>query len=217
MNRGVRGSALLELLVASAGALLVVAMVAGLYPTHARAYAGGRDRLELRASLRRVLDGILREIRTLGFDPIVDPTDPAAFDGAADGLAIAEAERIEVRADFRGASAGDPPDDRLDEGSAERTGFQRSTGTDSVTQRTGGLVVPLTDGLRVDAGGLRFRYLDACGVERAPPLDAAARREIASIRVELSATHLGSSGVEQVAGRVALRNRRGLLCPGSPP
>ena len=212
MSGRARGSALLELVVASAGALLVVAMVAGLYPTHAGAYAGGRDRQELRATLRRVTDGIVREVRSLGFDPVVAPGDPAGFDGPAEGLAIAEAGRIEIRSDHHGAGAGDPPNDRLDESSSERTAFQRSAGTGGVTQRFGNFTAPLTEGIVVPPGGLRFRYFDACGAERLPPLDGAARRTVGSIAVELSARHAASPDVVTVTARTALRNRRGLRC-----
>lgn len=216
MRRGDRGSALLELVVASAGALLVVAMVAGLYPTHARAYAGGRDRQELRATLRRVVDGIVREVRGLGFDPTVVPADPDGFDGASDGLSMAETSRIEVRSDLHGADSADPPDDRLDGASSERTAFQRSAATGGVTQRLGDFAVPLTDGISVGGEGLRFRYFDACGAERVPPLDPAARAEVASVTVELAARHERSGETVAVAARTALRNRRALRCGGGP-
>jgi len=215
------GFTMVELLVASAAALLVVAMMSSLYPTHARAFAAGRDTQELRATLRRVADGIAREIRGLGFDPIDDPSDPSGFDGASDGLAVAEAARIEVRSDLHGASPGTAPDDRLDWGSSERVSFHRSTSTQGILQAIGGFASPLCDAVVVREGGLRFRYLDACGDELVPPAGAslaiAERRRVAAVEVTLSAEHEASRRSETVVGRTALRNRLALRCPVAGP
>lgn len=214
------GFTLIELLVATTAALLVVAMIASLYPTHARAFAAGRDAQELRATLRRVSDGIAREVRGLGFDPIVDRDDATAFDGASDGLAVAETERLEVRSDLHGAAPGTPPDDRLDTGSAERVSFYRSTSTGGILQAAGGFATPLCDGVVVREGGLRFRYFDACGDELVPPaggsLAAAERRRVTALEITLLAEHEDSGLAETVVGRATLRNRRALRCADLP-
>ena len=60
MIRSPAGTSVVEMLVASASALLVVALVAGTVPVHARAFNGGRDRQELRSSLRRIADAVAR-------------------------------------------------------------------------------------------------------------------------------------------------------------
>ena len=210
------GSSVVEMLVASTSALLVVALVASTVPVHARAFNGGRDRQELRSSLRRITDAVAREARSLGFDPIEVPSDPLGFDGRGDGLAIAEPTRLEMRSDHHGSGGSGAPNDRFEAASDERIAFAWSAGTRNVTQSIGGLHLSIAQGVQLRADGFRLRYFDACGRElMIPPggLGAADRRAVAALEVSVGGHHVGRGGSATETARVALRNRRDVLCP----
>lgn len=207
---GARGASVVEILVASAAAFLVLASCAQTVLAQHELWRLQDSRMRLREGARRVSEAIAREIRGAGFDPL--PGGP--FDGATDGVSVATVEAIELLADRGGAPDGSP-DGAADPASDERIGFYRSAGQRSVYETIGGLVAPLLDGPEVPPGGLVFRYFDACGGELVPGvtgLDAATRPRVASVRVRLVLEDPASRERVEAGTVVALRNRQELAC-----
>jgi len=207
---GRAGFTLLEMLVAVGSALFILAAVGGFARAESRMIDRECRRLRVTEANRRVLDMITRELKGAGFAPV-----SGGFDGAADGLAVAERTRIEVRSDLHGTTAGDPPDGVLDVDSDERVGFVLNAARGLVSESIGRQVLPLTLESAVPADGLWFRYFDACGEEIVPAtgteLAAAERARVRSVTVHLTTR---AAGGDAVGGEVTstLRNRQGLRC-----
>lgn len=202
------GFTLLELLVSVTSSLLIVAAVGSFSRAESRMADRESRRLRLREANRRVLEMIAREVRGAGFAPVA-----GSFDGGRDGLAVAARDRIELRSDLHGATTTEAPDGTLDVDSDERIGFFLNASR-AVSESVGRQTLPLTLDSTVPAGGLVFRYLDACGDEILPAagtdLSADERPRVRSIAVGLTI----KEGVESVAEELtaALRNRRSLRC-----
>jgi hypothetical protein len=204
-----RGFSLLELLVAAACASLIVGAVCGFARAEGRLLDAEARRLRLREASRRVLSMIVRETRHAGFTPHT-----GSFDGAADGLTLAERDRIEVRADLHGSSSDDPPDGRLDSDSDERSGFSLNGLRGLVSLENGRQTLPLTiDGL-VPAAGLAFRYFDACGDElpsSSTGLAAEARARVTRVYATLTVRDVHGDALTSAAS-ATLRNRNAAIC-----
>jgi Tfp pilus assembly protein PilW len=204
------GLGLIEILVATCSSLLVLAAVGGFARAEARLLDREARRLRLREASRRVLDLVVREIRGTGFAPTA-----GTFDGAADGLSIAAPDRIEIRSDWHGSSAGTPPDGVLDPDSDERTGFFLNASRGIVAETVGRQTLSLTLDSMVPADGLLFRYFDVCGLEitpaSGPELSADERAKVRRVAVSLVVRERGGETITAEASS-ALRNRTGLEC-----
>jgi len=205
-----RAFTVLELVVTMASSLLILAALGGFCRAENRLIDRESRGTRLREASRRVLEMVSREIRGAGFAPAL-----GSFDGSADGLSAARADRIEVRSDLHGAADDDPPDGVSDPDSNERIGFFLNPGRGLVDQTVGRQTSPLTLDATVPADGFRLRYFDACDREIVPPtageLSAAERARVRRITVALTVRDAagGSMSAETSA---ALRNRGDLRC-----
>lgn len=207
---GRSGWTVVEMLAATACSLLILAALAGFVRGQTRFLDREGRRLALRESCRRVLDMVAREVRGAGYEPVA-----GAFDGAADGLAVASRDRIELRSDLHGSSAIDPPDGILDVDSDERIGFFLNPARGQVSETVGRQTLPLTLDFTVPANGFELRYLDACGTEivaaSGASLAAAERARVRSVAARLNVTQPGAGGVSASVVST-LRNREVLRC-----
>jgi hypothetical protein len=207
---GRSGWTVVEMLAATACSLLILSALGGFVRGQTRFVDRESRRLALRESCRRVLDMVGREVRSAGYEPVA-----GTFDGAADGLAVAARDRIELRSDLHGSSATDPPDGILDVDSDERIGFFLNPTRGQVFETVGRQTLPLMLDASVPAGGFELRYLDACGGEIVPTsgisLTSEERTRVRSVAARLNVTRPGVGGVS--AGTVStLRNREDLRC-----
>jgi hypothetical protein len=204
------GWTVVEMVAAMTCSLLILAALGGFARAQTRFLDRESRRLELRETCRRVLDMIAREVRGAGYAP-VDGT----FDGAADGLAIAARDHVELRSDLHGASPGEPSDGILDADSDERVGFLLNPSRGSVSETIGRQTVPLTLDFTVPIGGFEIRYFDACESEVVPAggasLTAAERARVRSIGARLAVTQPDVGGVS-AEFLSTLRNREQLRC-----
>jgi len=205
-----RGFTVVEMLVAVGSSLAILAAVGGFARGQARMVGRECRRLSITETSRRVLDTIAREIRGAGFTPVT-----GGFDGAVDGLSLAEPNRIELRADLHGATSADPPDGVVDVDSDERVGFVLNSARGSVSQSIGRQSLPLTLDGSVPPDGLHFRYFDACDEELVPPsglsLAAAELTRVRHITVALTVRE-GSGNALAADATATLRNRQALRC-----
>lgn len=205
-----RAFTLLELLVTMASSLLVLAAIGGFCRAESQLLEREARGARLREASRRVIEMVAREIRGAGFAPTSGP-----FDGAADGLSLARAERLEVRSDLHGAAGGDPPDGVVDPDSDERIGFFLNPARGLVDQTVGTQTRPLTLDSMVPANGFHLRYFDACDGEIVPPaagaLSAAERARVRRIAVALTISDATGSSISAEVS-AALRNRGDLKC-----
>jgi hypothetical protein len=204
------GLGLTEMLVAMCSSLLIVAAVGGFARAESRLLDREAHRLRLREASRRVLDLVARELRGAGFAPAAGD-----FDGATDGLSIAAPDRLEVRSDLHGASAQTPPDGHLDVDSDERIGFFLNASRELVAETVGRQTLSLTLDSMVPAGGLAFRYFDACDLEITPAagaeLSAEERASVRRVGVSLVVRERGGDAITAEVSS-ALRNRSRLQC-----
>lgn len=208
--RRTAGFSVLELVLSAASAALIVAAVCGFARSEGRLLDEEARKLRLREASRRVLSAIVRELRHAGF-----ASRAGSFDGAADGLALAFRDRIEVRADLHGASSADPPDGVLDVDSDERSGFSLNERRGVVTLETGRQTLALTVDGMVPSRGLELRYFDACDDELVPAEAGLSSEERARVR-RIAATLTvrdGRVGAITASAGAALRNRTDLACP----
>ncbi|MGH7856628.1 MAG: hypothetical protein ACREQY_04800 [Candidatus Binatia bacterium] len=204
---GRTGFTAVEVLVATAATLLLLASVGTAAAFQRRLLARETASLERREACARVLGMIAREVRGAGFDPVADGT----FDGALDGIAVARQALLEIRSDHHGAQPGTAPDGEVDLGSDERIAFFRSPSSRSVALSLGSQTQSLTWDVVVPAGGLAFRYFDGCGRELVPEepagLSAEDRRRIRRVTISIEVSAAG--GTDSLAGEASafLRNR----------
>ncbi len=200
-----KGFTAIEVLIATAATLLIVTGAFGFARAERRVIDRESRALELREVCRRVAALIVREVREAGSAPAV-----GSFDGAADGLSFAAADRIEVRADRHGVEGDEPPDGESSPDSDERIAFFLSSLRGILYQSVGSQALPLTEERAVGPGGLRFSYFDACGRELVPPpgggLSDAERRRVLGVAVALEASDR-SGGTRTVEATVAIRSR----------
>jgi len=206
---GRAGFTILEVLVAAASSLLILAAVGGFARAESRMVERESRRLRAREANRRVVAMIAREIRGAGFAPV-----PGGFDGAADGLAVAARAHLEIRSDLHGTTSADPPDGILDPDSDERLGFSSNPSRGVVSESMGRQTLPLTLESTVPRDGLVVRYFDACGRELVPApggeLSLEERATVRAVAVRLTVVE-GTETVTSEA-RAALRNRETLRC-----
>ncbi len=208
--KGTRGWTIVELLAAMACSLLILGALGGFVRGQTRFLDHELRRLALRETCRRVLDMVAREVRGAGYEPV-----GGTFDGAADGLAVAARDRIELRSDWHGSSSADQPDGILDVDSDERIGFFLNPARGLVSETVGRQTLPLTLDSTVPANGFELRYLDACGAEviaaSGASLTAEERARVRSVAARLNVTQPGIGAVS--ADIVStLRNREALRC-----
>ena len=208
--RSTVGLTLVELLVAVAASLLLLAAVAAFSRAQSRALERDSRHLRLHEASRRVLGSMAREIRVAGFAPLAGD-----FDGDADGLMVAASDHFELRADLHGSSTSDPPDGELDVDSDERIGFVLNSLRGVVSQTIGRQSQPLTLDGTVPADGLVVRYFDACDEEVVVPaggeLDEVDRRRVRRLEIRLVVRERGGEMLTSET-TAALRNRQRLRC-----
>jgi Tfp pilus assembly protein PilW len=206
---GRAGFSVLEVLVAAASSLLILAAVGGFARAESRMVERESRRLRAREANRRVVAMIAREIRGAGFAPVA-----GGFDGASEGLAVAARARLEIRSDLHGTTSGDPPDGVLDPDSDERVGFSSSSSRGIISQSMGRQTMPLTLESMVPQDGLVIRYFDSCGSELVPPtggeLSPAERATVRAVTVRLTVVEDTETVTSEA--RAALRNRETLRC-----
>jgi hypothetical protein len=200
------GLGTLELLVASAVALLAAAALGHAALLHGRVSNHERASVELREALRRVLDLASREIRGAGFDP----SSAGPFEGRTEGVLAAATSRIELCADRHGLDSADPPDGQCDSRSDERISFYGSS-SGALFEGVGRQSLPLLPRNVIAPRGFEFGYLDACAREIAPPDDGelppSDRPRIRAVRIRLRLEDPTSALSVSGESLVALRNR----------
>jgi hypothetical protein len=208
----IRGYSTVEILVATFGALLTVASLAGGAQAQSRLYARETTLQRLREAERRVLAMMRREIRGAGYAPVAG----GSFDGEADALAIARTDWIELRADRHGPTGDDPPDGILESDSDERVGFYRNRTRDMIYESLGEEKLSLTSGVVAREGSLGFAYFDACDRPIAMPaggeLAAADRHRVRRVAVTLRLADPASGAEAAAEASAVIRNRLGLAC-----
>lgn len=204
-----KGLTLVELLVSLGAALLIVAAIGGFARDESRLLDREAGRLRLREASRRVLEMVVRELRGAGFASIA-----GGFDGSRGGISVADGDHVEVCSDLHGAAAASPPDGALDPDSDERIGFFSSPSRGVVSQSVGRQTLSLTLESMVPAGGLVFRYFDACGAEIPTGAGELSAEDRARVRVVGARLTVRERSGESVTTEVssALRNRAGLRC-----
>ncbi len=205
-----KGLTLVELLVSLGSSLLIVAAIGGFARDESRWLDREARRLRLREASRRVLEMVVRELRGAGFAPVA-----GGFDGASEGVSVAQPDHVEVCSDLHGATAESPPDGALDADSDERIGFFASPSRGVVSQSVGRQTLSLTLESMVPPGGLAFRYFDACSDEISAGASELSAEDRSRVRVVGARLTVRDRAGETVTTEVssALRNRAGLHCP----
>jgi type II secretory pathway component PulJ len=174
----IAGFALVELLVSTAVAGLLLAGLVLLLDTALRASTAGTARVEAQQAVRWALDRLSRELREAGFDP------------RGSGLAaieIAEPTRVRLVHDHDEDGAIDP--------TRERVTYSWDASARILRREAGGGAQPLIN----DVHALTLTYLDAAG------RPATAAPAVRSVRVRLEVGARPPHAVMET--EVALRNR----------
>jgi len=163
-----RGATLVELLVGSALALVVLAAALGGMASGADALAAIARRAAADEAVVLVSEALRFDVRRAGFDPAAIGVE-AVVDASPDGLTL------DADLDADGA---------VDERSVERVRWACRGSARDLQRAVGHQAMPLVSGLEHCA----FVYLDAGGDELGDgrPLDAAARRAVRIVVLELS-------------------------------
>lgn len=163
---GARGFTLVELLVAMATGLVILAVVVNTVVLHRGAYQVQDQYAEMVQTARAALDMVSRELRMAGFDPT-----RAGFEGLA-----LNPSRLCIRADARGENPGDPPDGDTDDPN-EDIAYQYDPVHLQIDRNTGGGFQPFAE----DIVAFSFEYLD----EKGRP--AAAAGDIRQVALRITA------------------------------
>lgn len=185
-----RGSTLVELLVASTLALLVLGLLTSAIGEGGRLLAAVSARGQAEDTVHGAIEALVFDVRRAGYSP-------AGL--AVDALSEARTDRITLQADLDGNGA-------VDTSSEEVTAYACALATGRLSRLIGRQSLPLAEGITACA----FRYLDAAGGAIAVPaagLDASARSRVRTIGLDLTLT--ASRGVSPAARSitVAMRSR----------
>ncbi|HZP42899.1 MAG TPA: hypothetical protein VFD84_15510 [Candidatus Binatia bacterium] len=182
------GLGIVELLVGTALALVVLGALAGAVGTGARVLAAAGARGEVEDALQAALESFAFDLRRAGFDPAAAGI-PALADAAAD--------RLTTVADLDG-------DGVVDGTSEETTGWVCGGSPPRLSRIVGRQSLPLVDGL----GRCELSYLDAAGSAVAVPaagLGAADRARVRAVGIALEARAPGLRTPSARRVAVALR------------
>lgn len=178
---GRRGMTVVELLVGTMLALVVLGALAGAVGTGARVLAAAGARGEAEDTLEMALEALTFDLRRAGYDP------------AAAGLAPltdAAADRVGSVADLDGDGA-------IDATSEETTGYTCAGSPLRLSRLVGRQSLPLADGLTQCA----FTYLDADGRTIAVPAAGLAPADRARVRAVALAVSARPTGLHAPSAR----------------
>lgn len=186
------GISLVEFLVATATASLVLASVVRFAASQAHVYRRMEERAAANQTVRLAFDLICRDLRRAGYDPRGTALAPIVAAGSTS---------LTVQAD-------DDGDGRIDRRSGELITYRFHPNPGTLSRVVGRQSMPLADDLPPD--GFRFSYFDGAGtplVEGDGDFDRDRRLMIRRVRIAL---RVGEHADEPLAGGytdVALRNR----------
>lgn len=166
---GCAGFSLVEMLVATAIGLVGVATFLSFNRFQLFALQDQTKQVDLQKTARAMVDLFAREIRRAGMDPTCA--------GTFNGIATANAFRIQIKADLDSSGAIDA----VNEDVTYRYNFEDG----SIERATTTSVEKLISG--VNLAGSRFYYFDASGTELTGPwgLTSAQRDAVRRVRIEL--------------------------------
>jgi type II secretory pathway component PulJ len=182
--RQYQGVTLVELLVALGLSSIFCVALYGFYQVHRNVLKAEEVRLSLRESSRLAIDFMVRELHMAGARPVRG----SACDGF-ERLTEAEAQRVTMQYDFRGASSTSAPDGCPDDPS-EQISYVYNAEEQMLKRATsGGAPQPFIGD--VPADGFELRYFDRDGDELTPPLTAVDRAAVRSLHIIVvtQATH----------------------------
>jgi type II secretory pathway component PulJ len=158
MGRGEAGHSLIELMVAAAVMVLLMAATLGILQSGLAASVWGSRRVEAQQAVRVALERLARELRGAGYDPTSAGIEP---------VVVAEPARIVFQSDLNGNGVIDP--------THERVTYLLRPGETTLRRDAGGGAQPIAEGVR------RFVlvYLDRDGAITSEP------GRVASVGIEL--------------------------------
>jgi len=184
-RRHARATSLVELLVGTALALVVLSALTAAVGTGARLLLACGARGEAEDTAQLALEALTFDVRRAGWDP------------AAVAVREADADRLVLAADLDGDGA-------VDDTSEETTAYVCLASARRLSRLVGRQSMPLADGVT----GCGFRYLDRDGAPMAIPaggLGAAARARIAAVALDLVLLPKGLAGRAERSILIALR------------
>ena len=184
----VRGAGLVELLVGTALALLVLSALTAAVGTGARLLIACGARGEAEDTVQAVLEALTFDVRRTGWDPTAS---------GLVGVREADADRFGVAADLDGDGA-------IDATSEETTAYRCDTRARRLSRLVGRQSLPLADGVTSCA----FHYLDREGAVMPIPaggLAAEARARIGALALDLVLVPNGLAGRSRRSILIALR------------
>ena len=187
-RRHARATSLVELLVGTALALVVLSALTAAVGTGARLLIASGARGEAEDTAQLALEALTFDVRRAGWDP------------AASGLVAvreADADRLVLAADLDGDGA-------VDDASEETAAYVCLASARRLSRLVGRQSMPLADGVT----GCGFRYLDREGAPMAIPaggLAAADRARIGAVALDLVLLPNGLAGRAERSILIALR------------
>jgi Tfp pilus assembly protein PilW len=185
-----RGSTLVELLVASALALLVLGLLTSAIGHGGRLLASMGARGQAEDIVQGAIEALVFDVRRAGYDPAGAGIDP---------LSEARVDRITLQSDLDGNGA-------VDASSEEVTAYACALAAGRLSRIIGRQSLPLADGITI----CTFSYFDATGSTIAVPaagLDPAGRSRVRTIGLDLALTAARGLAPAGRSVTVALRSR----------
>jgi Tfp pilus assembly protein PilW len=187
-GRGVRGTTLVELVVAAGLGVLVLGACVGGVAGAARVVAAVGGRAEVEDTVQLAVEAFRFDLRRTGFDPAA---------AGIEGLAAALSDQVTVQADL-------DADGAIDKGSEEVTRWVCAPSPPRLSRIIGAQSLPVA----APTTRCRFRYLDGEGVELTPAtggLGATERARVRRVALDLAVEPpTGGAPAERTAD-VALR------------
>jgi Tfp pilus assembly protein PilW len=183
----VRGTTVVELLLAAGMGLLVLSALAGALASGARALVRSGARAEASGTSALAVEAFLFDVRRAGHD---------ATGGGIVAVTEARADRVTLQADL-------DADGVVDATSAEQATWACNAGTARLSRVLGAQSMPVAD--RVSRCG--FTYLDAAGAPLTPPLGgltAMQRTQVAIVALDLAVVPRGGGSAIERTLAVAL-------------
>jgi type II secretory pathway component PulJ len=182
------GLTLVELTVATALALAMLATLTALLAVIVRARGRAGEVAETMVGLAGTIDQIARDVRLAGYDPVAR---------GITGIVTPTAQSVVLRADLDGS--GD-----IDASSEEQITYRLNAAGDTLQRLVGQQNLPLLSD--VAPGGLRLHYFDAAAAELDPSApDAPDRVHLITIELALRAT--ATHAALRMLGGARLLNR----------